>query len=471
MRTLLSNILLCVLTSLITILCYQGLQQQLQTHQDQSNYSYAVSNDDLNLGGTLREHFYSAQPNDFINAAKRSIPSVVSITTYGNASKSKNNQSPISSGSGVIVSTNGHIVTNYHVIEGSESIVILDNEGIQYEGKIIGSDRSTDIAVIKIEKSNTPHLIFGNSDSIQVGEWVLAVGNPFKLKSTVTAGIVSAKGRNIDFLSRQGIESFIQTDAAINPGNSGGALVNSKQELIGINTAILSSSGKYEGFSFAIPSNIVQKVVKDILSFGTVQRGWLGVNIFNIDSDAIQRLNLKNGKGVLVDLVEKNSAAADAGLQREDIITTINAIEINSISTFTEQLALRRPGDKVEIGYIRGGILQTAQITLRNQLNTTDFIAVRKDKEFIDLGIEVRDLDSGEKVRLGKSGVYVVSVARGTKIHDTNMEPGYIIQQFNGNNVNNAADLLRYIKETSGNVFLEGFYEKYPGQFPYAFVL
>ncbi len=459
------------MTSLITLLCYHGLEQRLQTHQDELNYSYAVSNDHLNLGGTLREHFYSAQPNDFINAAKKSIPSVVSITTFGNPTKSKNNQSPISSGSGVIISGNGHIVTNYHVIEDSESIVILDNEGVQYEGKLIGSDKSTDIAVIKIEKSNTPHLIFGNSDSIQVGEWVLAVGNPFKLKSTVTAGIVSAKGRNIDFLSRQGIESFIQTDAAINPGNSGGALVNSNQELIGINTAILSSSGKYEGFSFAIPSNIVQKVVKDILSFGTVQRGWLGVNIFNIDSDVMKRLNLKNGKGVLVDLVEKNSAAADAGLQREDIITQINSIAINSISTFTEQLALRRPGDKVTIGYIRGGVPLTTQVTLRNQLNTTDFIAVRKDKEFIDLGIEVRDLDSGEKIRLGKHGVYVVSIARGTKIHNTNMEPGYVIQYFNGDVVNTVDDLLSYIKETSGNVFLEGFYEKYPGQFPYAFVL
>jgi len=430
-----------------------------------------VKNDHINLGGNLRQHFYSAQPNDFINAAKKSIPSVVSITTYSNSKKTRNNQSPISSGSGVLISSNGHIVTNYHVIEESESIVILDNEGAQYEGKIIGSDKSTDIAVIKIEKTNTPHLIFGNSDSIQVGEWVLAVGNPFKLKSTVTAGIVSAKGRNINFLSRQGIESFIQTDAAINPGNSGGALVNSHQELIGINTAILSSSGKYEGFSFAIPSNIVQKVVKDILSYGTVQRGWLGVNIFNIDSETMQQLNLKNGKGVLVDLVERNSAAADAGLQREDIIKTINSIKINSISTFTEQLALRRPGDNVTIGYLRNGKLQTAQVTLRNQLNTTDFIAVRKDKEFIDLGIEVRDLDSGEKIRLGKNGVYVVSVARGTKIHGTNMEPGYIIEQFNGNPVNNVDDLLRYINDSSGNVFLEGFYEKYPGQFPYAFVL
>jgi len=471
MRTLLSSLLLCVLTSLITLLSYIGLQQRFKTQEDQINYSYAVKNDHINLGGNLRQHFYSAQPNDFITAAKKSIPSVVSITTYSNSKKTRNNQSPISSGSGVLISSNGHIVTNYHVIEESESIVILDNEGAQYEGKIIGSDKSTDIAVIKIEKTNTPHLIFGNSDSIQVGEWVLAVGNPFKLKSTVTAGIVSAKGRNINFLSRQGIESFIQTDAAINPGNSGGALVNSHQELIGINTAILSSSGKYEGFSFAIPSNIVQKVVKDILSYGTVQRGWLGVNIFNIDSETMQQLNLKNGKGVLVDLVERNSAAADAGLQREDIIKTINSIKINSISTFTEQLALRRPGDNVTIGYLRNGKLQTAQVTLRNQLNTTDFIAVRKDKEFIDLGIEVRDLDSGEKIRLGKNGVYVVSVARGTKIHGTNMEPGYIIEQFNGNPVNNVDDLLRYINDSSGNVFLEGFYEKYPGQFPYAFVL
>ena len=470
MQSTISTLIICILTSIITILGYHAFVSNQQAQVSADNYSYAVSNNDLNLGGNLREHFYSAKPNDFISSAKSSIPAVVSIsTTSGN--KPKKGGTPNTSGSGVMISSNGHIVTNLHVIEGGNKIKVMDNDGTEYVAKIIGSDKSTDIAVLKIEKTNAPYLIFGNSDSIQVGEWVLAVGNPFKLNSTVTAGIVSAKGRDIDFLSRQGIESFIQTDAAINPGNSGGALVNTSQELIGINTAILSSSGKYEGFSFAIPSNIVQKITNDILTYGAVQRGWIGLNIQDINPTVQDRLNLTNCNGVVVHLVEKESAAADAGLRKEDVITHIENIDILSTATFNEQIAVRRPGDKVIIHYIRDGETQQSTVTLRNQLNSTDFIAVRKDAEFAELGMEVRDLDQIEEARLGRHGVYVVSISHGTKIANTNMEPGYIIETFNGNQITSVDQLLSQLKSADGNVFLEGFYEKYPGQFPYAFAM
>ncbi len=471
MKQLVFTVFICLATSLITILCYDVLTHQAEQSRTDENYSYVVNNQDLNLGGSLRKYFHSAYPNDFTDAAKTSIPSVVAILAASNTTNKKSNSPSNSNGSGVMISNNGHIVTNYHVIEQATEIKVVDDRGFEFEGDVIGFDRSTDLAIIKIESSATPFLPFGNSDSLQIGEWVLAVGNPFKLQSSVTAGIVSAKGRDINLLARQGIESFIQTDAAINPGNSGGALVNSNGELIGINTAILSHSGSYEGFSFAIPSNIVQKVAYDIIEYGSVQRGWLGVNIFNITPEIARSLDLTSNVGVLIDLVESGSAAADAGIQRNDVILSVNGVATTNTAVFTEQIALYRPGDKVTMQFIRNNTEQSAEVILRNQLNTTDYISVRKDKAFTDLGFEVRDLDSNEKLRVGKDGIYVVSIARGSTIHSTNMDPGYIITTINGHKVAKANDLLEELKSAKGQVFLEGFYEKYPGEYPYTFVL
>ncbi len=461
---------ICLITSLITILCYEGLSTKVQSSEMEKNYSYVVNNKDLNLGGNLREYFYSAHPTDFISAAKRSIPSVVAILAANQKSKQSNTRSN-SNGSGVIISSQGHIITNLHVVDGTKDIKVVDDRGFEFEGNVIGFDKSTDLAVLKIESSAMEFLPFGNSDSLQIGEWVLAVGNPFKLHSSVTAGIVSAKGRDINLLSRQGIESFIQTDAAINPGNSGGALVNSNGELVGINTAILSHSGSYEGFSFAIPSNIVQKVAYDIIEYGSVQRGWLGVNIFNITPEIARSLGLMSNAGVLIDLVEANSAAADAGINRNDVILKVNGVATPNTAMFTEQIALYRPGDKVTLSFIRENKEYEKDVILRNQLNTTDYISVRKDKTFTDLGFEVRDLDSNEKIRLGKEGIYVVSIARGSTIHETNMDPGYIITTINGKRITSSGQLLNQLKASKGQIFLEGFYEKYPGEYPYTFYL
>ncbi len=295
----------------------------------------------------------------------------------------------------------------------------------------------------------------------------MAVGNPFRLQSTVTAGIVSAKGRNINILENQGIESFIQTDAAVNPGNSGGALVNTKGELVGINTAIMTMSGNYEGFSFAVPANLAKKVVNDIKQFGFVQRGWLGVEIENIDDMRARKLQIPEVAGVYIALVTRNGAAYDAGLQSGDVITRLNGKSIASLPQFMETIGTYRPGDKVSVDYIRNGKKASTTATLRNQLNSTDLVAVRKDKALLDLGFELRDLDSYEKSRNKSHGVKVVTVYRSSRVDNARIEPGYIITKANGKIVRTVNDILEAIKISGDQLSLDGFYENYPGEFPY----
>ncbi|MCL4107831.1 UNVERIFIED_CONTAM: hypothetical protein GTU68_027216 [Idotea baltica] len=376
-----------------------------------------------------------------------------------------------STGSGVIISDDGYIVTNNHVVENANSIEVMLNDNREYKAKLIGADPTTDLAIIKLETSNLPYLTFGDSDSLLIGEWVVAIGNPFRLQSTVTAGIVSAKARNINILEQQGIESFIQTDAAVNPGNSGGALVNTAGDLVGINTAIMTYSGRYEGFSFAIPSNLAKKVVYDIIEFGAVQRGWLGVSILNVDNDKANELGLKTVGGVYLDLVNKDEAAFRAGLKKGDVIVGVNEIPTLTTPEFMEQVGRFRPGDNIRLSYYRDGIKNVAEVTLRNQINSTDFVAIRKDKILTDLGFELRNLDNTEKKRLDAEGIYVVSVSRGSKIERTNMDPGYIITKINEKPVRNVEDLIKELEKHTGFVVLEGFYENYPGEFPYAFVI
>ncbi|HMP30157.1 MAG TPA: trypsin-like peptidase domain-containing protein, partial [Saprospiraceae bacterium] len=349
--------------------------------------------------------------NNFVEVAQLSVNGVVSIKSVAKKNLDTNKEVfEQNSGSGVIISSDGYIVTNNHVVDGSTDIVVLLNDQREFRAKVIGGDQSTDIALLKIDATELPYLLLGNSDSLQVGEWVLAVGNPHKLQSTVTAGIVSAKGRNINILKNVGIESFIQTDAAVNSGNSGGALVNSVGMVVGINTAIISEGGGHEGFSFAIPINLVRKVVSDIKEYGAVQRGWMGVELRNVDFETAKQLGLQEVSGVIISLVIKGGAASEGGLQTDDIIKKIDEVSIKDMPQFMEKIGLLRPGDKIKIHYLRNGKENITYVTLRNQLNSTDLIAVRRDPILQNLGVELRNLDSYEKSKLNTHGIMVVSV-------------------------------------------------------------
>jgi len=305
---------------------------------------------------------------DFTEAAEKSIHAVVHIKTkinqqyssnpfsdffFGTQPKQYNQITPLASGSGVIVSDDGYIVTNYHVIRDASIIDVTLNDKREYKAKVIGYDKMTDVALLKIDEKGLPFLLYGNSDNLKVGQWVLAIGNPFNLTSTVTAGIVSAKARNINIMSKYGIEAFIQTDAAVNPGNSGGALVNTAGELVGINTAIASNTGSYTGYSFAIPVNIVKKVVADLIKYGKVQRAFIGASIIDLNADIAKYLNISQTEGAYVYDVNPDGAAGKAGIKKGDIITSLNGHKIMSLPQLQEQLAKYRPNDVINLIVLR----------------------------------------------------------------------------------------------------------------------
>ena len=440
--------------------------------EQEQNARLAVESEIL-LSERANAVFKSTAPTDFIDAAKSSREAVVFIesSVLANGSTYHTKKFKKNTGSGVIISNDGYIVTNNHVIEGAEKIQVTLNNNKEYVAKIVGFDEQTDLALLKIESTQLSYVVFGNSDSLMVGEWVLAVGNPFRLQSTVTAGIVSAKARNINVLERQGIEAFIQTDAAVNPGNSGGALINTNGELVGINTAILSSSGGYEGFSFAIPSRLVKKVVRDIKEYGVVQRGWMGVTIYNIDSQMADDLGTDGVKGVVIDALTRAGAAKDAGLQKGDVLLSIDDVPTNTVPRFMEIIGQHRPGDQLKVEYFRNGSEQSTTVTLRNQLNTTDFVAVRKDQILTNIGFELREMDSNELERNAEKGVYVVSVYKNSKAGEANIEPGYIITSINKQRIQSVDSFIEIIEEFKGPVVFNGYYENYPGEFPYTFNL
>ncbi len=462
-----------LLTAITTVAIYHKLVQPEQViYESQRGKAIQAAEREINLSPRFQHLFTSTTPTNFISAAKDSREAVVSIRSLtkiegGNA---LNRNLSSSAGSGVLISRDGYIVTNNHVIEGADIIEVTLNNNKEYIAKVVGTDSQTDMAVLKIEADQMPYMLFGNSDSLQVGEWVLAVGNPFRLQSTVTAGIVSAKGRNIDvFEDRSGIESFIQTDAAVNPGNSGGALINTKGELIGINTAIITSSGKYEGFSFAVPSNLARKVVTDLMEYGAVQRGWMGVEISSVTNQLAEERSLPSVAGVYITIVTRGSAANDAGLIGGDVILSVDDVNTNTLSQFMEQIGRHRPGDVIKVSYVRNGSLESTEVTLKNKLNSTDFVAVRKDKALIDLGFELRDLSSSEISKNTTDGVMVVSVYQNSTVGKANIEPGYIITKINNIEVTDVRKLVEYLTTHSGEIMLEGYYENYPGLFPYMF--
>lgn len=302
---------------------------------------------------------------------------------YGRAPQVREVPQRMGFGSGVIVSEDGYIVTNNHVIDGSDDITVVLNNKKEYKAKVIGKDANTDIALLKIEEHGLSYLEYGNSDDVELGEWVLAVGNPYNLTSTVTAGIISAKARDLGMDRRKmNLSSFLQTDAAVNPGNSGGALVNAKGELIGINTAIESPTGSYSGYAFAVPANIARKVVGDLKNFGTVQRAVLGIRMNEVTAELAKELNLKDVGGIYVIEVLANGAAAKAGIKEGDIIKEINGIEVNTVSAFHGQLGKYHPGTTVNVSVERNGKRRNMDVLLQNMYGDTALVDMKDERHF-----------------------------------------------------------------------------------------
>jgi Do/DeqQ family serine protease len=416
--------------------------------------------------------FRSSSPTNFIQAAEVATPAVVNIRALIETGSNLWGSGSLtgSSGSGVVVAPEGYIVTNHHVVEKSKDIKVTLADKRTYQAKLIGSDPSTDIALLKIEEIDLPFVIFGNSDSVLVGEWVLAVGNPFNLESTVTAGIVSAKGRNINILSgAASIESFIQTDAAVNPGNSGGALVNTAGELVGVNTAIITESGSYEGYSFAVPSNLVKKIVSDLREFGSVQRAFLGVGIQDLDSETARELGLPNAEGVLINRVTTEGAASDAGLKPGDVLVGVDNTRVRSTSELQEYVGRFRPGETVQVDYWRDNRRLRSRIVLKDVNNSTKIARASGNEMEAELGLALRSLSREEQRKLRLQGVMVSSVRRGSVVFQTNMQPGFVITGINGKRVSNVTDAIEAMQSAYINLTLDGYYEGESDLYSYRF--
>jgi len=359
-------------------------------------------------------------------------------------------------GSGVIISNDGYIITNNHVVENAESVDVTLNDKRTFTAQVIGRDPGSDIALLKIKADNLPYIKYGDSDQLKLGEWVLAVGNPFNLTSTVTAGIVSAKGRSLGL--NEGtykIESFIQTDAALNMGNSGGALVNTKGLLVGITSAIISPSGAYAGNSFAIPVTIVKKVINDLKEFGEVQRALIGVNIRDVDSDVAEKQKLSEVKGILVIGIVDNGSAEEAGLKENDVITGVNGIRVNSSSELQEQVGQFRPGDKASVTYLRKGVERTIPIVMKNIAGNTSVVTADMNSENV-LGARLESLSSSEKSSLDVDyGVKITELNDG-KFKDMGMRKGSMILSINGKKVKSVSDVRDAVNNESKLKSIEG---------------
>lgn len=374
-----------------------------------------------------------------------------------------------SSGSGVIVSEDGYIVTNNHVIENTEIIEVTLHDKRSYEAQLIGTDPSTDLALLKIEEKSLPYLKYADSDKARVGEWVLAVGNPFELNSTVTAGIISAKARNINLIQDKDnlqVESFIQTDASVNPGNSGGALVNLKGELLGINTAIASETGTFQGYSFAVPANLVKKVIEDLQKYGEVQRALMGVEILDVSADIVKDKKLQSIEGVYIAKVNVNGGAAEAGIEPGDVILAVDNQRVNSRSELQAIIAAKRPGDRVAVLFRRDNTERETVITLKNPKGTLGIIQKTENKVVQVMGAELINTTDAEKSFLGiKGGAKILRVGRG-KFEEVGVQKGFIITHISQSGkrvaIRSAAHVLAIAQQADKNgegLYLEGVYE------------
>lgn len=408
---------------------------------------------------------------DFTYAAESSVDAVVYVQVtikqqqqqlqldpfleffFGGAPQSQPREQQ-GSGSGVIIRPDGYIVTNNHVVNGATKVEVTLNNNQTYEARVIGTDSATDIALIKIEATGLPTLTLGDSDKLRLGEWVLAIGSPYGLKSTITAGIVSAKGRSMSNSREFKIESFIQTDAAVNPGNSGGALVNKAGELMGINTMIYSQTGSYSGYSFAVPSNIVKKIVNDFIDYGSVRRVKLGVSVGQVDEEISKRLKLSKVEGVYISEVMAGGSADKSGLKKDDVILELDSRKINSVATLQETVNSFHPGDKAQAQIIRDGKPMTIEITFLDSEATNGTVASDGSVSFY--GAQLQSASKETLSRLGlKSGVEIVSLSEG-KMLSAGASEGFVIQFVNDQPVSKPQDVVEAARKNKRAIFIEG---------------
>lgn len=482
-KTIVPIIVTAAVTSLLTMWGFSRMSDQpLFSSGDNKIPIHYASNSGIS----------ATQPVDFSPAAEATVKSVVHVKTMTQG-KTVLAQDPfgfygpqqyqmpdrMGAGSGVIISEDGYIITNNHVVQGADQVQVTFNDRNTQIAKVIGTDPSTDIAVLKIDSDHLPFMELGNSDNVKLGQWVLAVGYPLNLDATVTAGIVSAKGRSLGMNQRGGgnisaVESYIQTDAAVNPGNSGGALVNTQGQLIGINAAIASPTGSYAGYSYAIPSNIAQKVAADIIKYGNVQRGYLGIamqDLNKLDARKAEQLGIssgdfKNATGVFISYVEPQSGAAIAGLKKGDFVTMINGNVVNSTPELTEQVARYHPGDKISVSYMRGGKPATVSVELKNNIGSSGLAASGNSMNM--LGATLRNLTTGEAGRIGvKGGIMVTEIKQGSAIQKANIQKGFVIINVNDEPVKSIADLQNVIMQSGGTIQLGGTYPGKRGMYYY----
>lgn len=496
----LKNILLVVAISATTaILSVWGYAKFME-----SNSSYGVQQDNgklpVNYAGFFDKNNLPAGPVDFTAASTAATPAVVHIKTRTKERQVTNNskrKSPFSdlfgdedpfsdffggprssmipeqraSGSGVIISNDGYIVTNNHVVEGADEITVTTTSRKTYKGTVVGTDPNSDLAVIKVEGAGSlPFMVWGNSDDVKLGQWVLAVGYPLNLDVTVTAGIVSAKSRSIGInKGDRPIESFIQTDAAVNPGNSGGALINTNGELIGINSAIASPTGSYAGYSYAIPVNIVKKIIGDLMKFGAVQRAYIGISYppDDLPEEKKKELGIKDGEGVFINGVAEDGAAKQAGIQKGDFITRVNGSNVTSGPELQEQVARYKPGDKITVTYVRNGKENTTTITLKNK--SGNYEAVKQESALDNLGgAELVTVDKATAQKNDISGGVLVRKLGTGILKNTRMQEGFVITSVNGQEIKTVEDLKAILTSAQGGtVRLEGIYPGYEGSYGY----
>lgn len=410
---------------------------------------------------------------DFTVPSEKVTPAVVYIVSTMGGQEQEDYDNPFNffnmpnpapsqgSGSGVIISEDGYIATNNHVIEGAVNIQVTLNDKRSYVARLVGTDPQTDLALLKIDEKDLPFIGFGNSDEVKVGQWVLAVGNPFNLTSTVTAGIVSAKGRNINLLRTRdnqfAIENFIQTDAAVNPGNSGGALVDLNGNLVGINTAIATQTGSFSGYSFAVPVNIVKKVMDDLLKYGIVQRGFLGISIQDVDAKLADEKGLKKIEGVYIAAVSEDGAAEKAGIKEGDVVLKINDRAVNSSSELQEEVSRYYPGDEIKVTVRRKGDEKVLSAKLKNKEGKAEIIKAEPPKaDFTVEGAKLRNTSREERLKLKIShGVVIEKVEEGA-FKSAGITSGFVITHIDKREVNSSQEVMNILKAKKGAVLVEG---------------